>query len=150
VKNLEITNRKAAHLYHLHQSFEAGIELTGSEVKSVKEGNANLSDAYCVVEGREVWLRNMHISEYKQSQDREFDPKRPRRLLLNRQEIRKIARKIAEKGFALIPYRIYQSDRGFIKLEVYVASGKKAFDKRETLREKDEKRDLERDFKHRI
>jgi len=149
VSKLEILNRKASHEYHFHQSFEAGIVLTGSEVKSIKGGNANLSDAYCIVESGEIWIRNMHISEYKQSQDKEFNPKRPRKLLLNRQEIRKIERKISEKGFTLIPYKIYLSDRGHIKLEVIVASGKKAYDKREAIREKDEKRILAREFKQR-
>lgn len=147
MSKLEILNRKASHDYHFHQSFEAGILLTGSEVKSIKEGNANLSDAYCAVEAGEVWLRNMHISEYKQSQDRDFNPKRPRKLLLNKSEIKKIERKISEKGFTLIPYKMYLSERGHIKLEVVIASGKKSYDKRESIREKDEKRSLERDYK---
>ncbi len=148
MKTLEIVNRKATHEYHFLQSYEAGIQLTGSEVKSIKAGNANLSDAYCIVERGEVWIRNMHISEYKQSQDREFNPKRERKLLLNKTEIRKIERKISEKGFTLVPYKIYLSERGMIKLEIVVASGKKSYDKRESIREKDERRDLEREFKH--
>lgn len=149
MSKIEIINRKAAHLYHFFQSFEAGMVLTGSEVKSIKSGNANLSDAYCIVEHGEIKLKNMHISEYKQSQDKEFNPKRERKLLLNRSEIRKIERKIAEKGFTLIPYKIYLNDRGFIKIEIIIASGKKSYDKRESIREKDEKREMERSFKNR-
>jgi SsrA-binding protein len=147
VKDIEIINRKASHLYHFLQSFEAGILLTGAEVKAIKTGNANLSDAYCVIEQGEVWIKNMHISEYKQSRDLEYNPKRNRKLLLNKAEIRKIERKITEKGNTLIPYKLYVTDRGFIKMEIVVASGKKAFDKRESIKEKDEKRSMERDFK---
>jgi SsrA-binding protein len=147
VKEIEIVNRKASHLYHFLQSFEAGILLSGAEVKSIKTGNANLSDAYCVVEHGEVWIKNMHISEYKQSAEPDYNPKRNRKLLLNRAEIRKIERKVTEKGNTLIPYRVYLNERGFIKLEIVVASGKKAYDKRESIKEKDEKRSMERDFK---
>ncbi len=147
MKDIEIINRKASHLYHFLQSFEAGILLTGAEVKAIKTGNANLSDAYCVIEQGEVWIKNMHISEYKQSRDLEYNPKRNRKLLLNKAEIRKIERKITEKGNTLIPYKLYVTDRGFIKMEIVVASGKKAFDKRESIKEKDEKRSMERDFK---
>jgi SsrA-binding protein len=147
VNSIEIVNRKAGYLYHLLQSFEAGILLTGGEVKSIKSGNANLSDAYCIVEHGEVWIKNLHITEYKQSADPEYNPKRPRKLLLNKTEIRKIERKIMEKGNTLIPFRIYITDRMFIKLEIYVASGKKSFDKRESIKEKDEKRSVERQYK---
>ncbi|HEX5624532.1 MAG TPA: SsrA-binding protein SmpB [Saprospiraceae bacterium] len=147
MKTIEIINRKASHLYHFHQTFEAGIQLSGSEVKSIKSGDANMSDAYCLIDGGEVWLKNMHISEYKQSMERDYDPKRGRKLLLNRSEIRKIEKKISEKGFTLIPYRLFVSERGFIKLDIVVASGKKAFDKRESIKERDEKRNLQREFK---
>ncbi len=147
MKEIEIINRKASHLYFFLQSYEAGILLTGAEVKSVKTGNANLSDAYCVVEHGEVWIKNMHISEYKQSQVPDYNPKRDRKLLLNKAEIRKIERKVTEKGNTLIPYRIYLSDRGIIKLEIVLATGKKSYDKRESIKEKDEKRSMERDFK---
>lgn len=147
MKEIEIINRKASHLYFFLQSYEAGILLTGAEVKSVKTGNANLSDAYCVVEHSEVWIKNMHISEYKQSQVPDYNPKRDRKLLLNKAEIRKIERKVTEKGNTLIPYRIYLSDRGIIKLEIVLATGKKSYDKRESIKEKDEKRSMERDFK---
>ena len=147
MKEIEIVNRKASHLYHFLQSFEAGILLSGAEVKSVKSGNANMSDAYCMIEHGEVWIKNLHISEYKQSTDREYNPKRNRKLLLNKAEIRKIERKITEKGNTLIPYKIYTNERGYLKVEIVVASGKKSFDKRESIKEKDEKRSMARDFK---
>lgn len=147
MKDIEIINRKASHLYFFLQSYEAGILLSGAEVKSIKTGNANLSDAYCMIEHGEVWIKNMHISEYKQSQETDYNPKRSRKLLLNKTEIRKIERKITEKGNTLIPYRVYVTDRGFIKLEIVLASGKKSFDKRESIKEKDEKRNMERNFK---
>lgn len=147
MKGIEIINRKASFSYHFLQSFEAGILLSGSEVKSIKAGNANMSDAYCIIERGEVWIKNFHITEYKQSMEKEYNPKRDRKLLLNKSEIRKIERKIAEKGLTLIPYKMYLSERGLLKLEIIVASGKKSFDKRESIKEKDEKRNLERDFK---
>ncbi|MBK6544098.1 MAG: SsrA-binding protein SmpB [Saprospiraceae bacterium] len=147
VKGIEIINRKASFSYHFLQSFEAGILLSGSEVKSIKAGNANMSDAYCIIERGEVWIKNFHITEYKQSMEKEYNPKRDRKLLLNKSEIRKIERKIAEKGLTLIPYKMYLSERGLLKLEIIVASGKKSYDKRESIKEKDEKRNLERDFK---
>lgn len=149
MSSLEIVNRKAAHLYHFLQSFEAGIILSGGEVKSIRAGQANMSDAYCVIEGGEVWLNNLHISDYKQSNELQYDPKRKRKLLLNRAEIRKIERKANEKGMTLIPYRMYLSERGHIKLEIVLASGKKAYDKRESIKERDEKRNLDREFKRR-
>lgn len=147
MNKIEIVNRKASHLYHFLHSYEAGILLTGAEVKSIKSGNANLSDAHCMIESGEVWIKNMHIAEYKQSRELEYNPKRNRKLLLNKTEIKKIERKINEKGSTLIPYRIYTTDRGFIKIEIVLASGKKAFDKRESIKAKDEKRSMERDFK---
>jgi SsrA-binding protein len=144
MSKIEITNRKASYQYHLLQQFEAGIMLTGSEVKSVKAGAANMSDAYCTVEDGEVWLYNMHISEYKQSSDQKFDPKRKRKLLLNRHEIRKIERKANEKGMTLVPLRLYLSERGIIKIEISLASGKKSYDKRESIKERDIKRNMDR------
>lgn len=147
MKNIEIVNRKASFSFHFLQSFEAGILLSGSEVKSIKSGNANMSDAYCIIERGEVWIKNFHITEYKQSTVLDYNPKRDRKLLLNKAEIKKIERKISEKGLTMIPYKVYLSERGFVKMEIMVASGKKSFDKRETIKEKDEKRNMERDFK---
>ncbi len=147
MKDIEILNRKASYLYHFLQTFEAGILLTGPEVKSIKYGNANLSDSYCVVDKGEVWIKNLNINPYKQGAQLEYNPKQDRKLLLNKAEIRKIERKISEKGLTLIPYKIYLSDRGIIKIEIVLASGKKAYDKRESIKEKDEKRNLDRNYK---
>lgn len=148
MNEIEIVNRKATHLYFFDQVFEAGIILTGTEVKSIKTGKANLSDAYCTFDNGELWIRNMHISEYE-SGSSNHDPKRPRKLLLNRTELKKLERKVNEKGNTIIPYRIYLSERGMIKLEIALATGKKAFDKRESIKERDQKRDLDREFKKR-
>lgn len=147
MKEIEILNRKASYLYNFIQTYEAGILLSGSEVKSIKAGNANMSDAYCMVERGEVWIKNLNINPYKQSAELDYNPKQNRKLLLNKEEIRKIERKISEKGLTLIPYKIYVADRGIIKVEIVLVSGKKSYDKRESIKEKDEKRNLDRNFK---
>ncbi len=144
----EIVNRKATHEFHFLQTFEAGIQLTGTEVKAIRSGQANLSDAYCVFDRGELWVRNLHISEYKEGAQNNHEPKRPRKLLLNRLELRKLERKVSEKGMAIVPYRIYFSDRGMIKLEIALASGKKAYDKRESIKDRDVKRELDRNLKN--
>ncbi len=144
MNKIEINNRKASYHYHILQKFEAGIALTGSEVKSIKAGEANMSDAYCAVENGELWLYHMHVSEYKQSSDTHFDPKRKRKLLLHKHEIRKLERKSCEKGMTIVPLRLYVSDRGIVKIEIAIASGKKSYDKRESIKERDLKRNMER------
>jgi len=147
MKSIEIINRKATHEYHFIQLFEAGIQLTGTEVKSVREGKANLSDAWCGFERNELWIKNLHISEYERGSNQNHEPKRSRKLLLNRLELRKLERKISEKGMSIIPYRIYFSDRGMIKVEIALASGKKSYDKRESIKDKDQKREMDRNLK---
>ncbi|MBK7360052.1 MAG: SsrA-binding protein SmpB [Saprospiraceae bacterium] len=147
MKDIEILNRKASYLYNFIQTYEAGILLSGPEVKSIKAGNANMSDAYCIVEHGEVWIKNLNINPYKQRAESDYNPKQNRKLLLNKEEIRKIERKISEKGLTLIPYKIYVADRGIIKVEIVLVSGKKSYDKRESIKEKDEKRNLDRNFK---
>ncbi len=146
MSSFEIVNRKATHLYFFTQTFEAGIILSGTEVKSIKSGKANLSDAYCLFDGKELFIKNMHISEYE-SGSNNHDPKRSRKLLLNRSELKKLERKVMEKGNTIIPYRVYLSDRGIIKLEIALATGKKDFDKRNSIKEKDQKRDMDRGLK---
>ena len=146
MSRLEIVNRKATHLYYFEQVFEAGVILSGTEVKSIKTGKANLSDAYCVIDNGELWIRNMHISEYK-SGSNNHEPKRSRKLLLNRAELRKIEKKVKEKGNTIIPYKLYMSERGMIKIEIALATGKKSFDKRDSIKEREQKRELARDFK---
>ena len=148
-KTIEILNRKASHLYFLVQSYEAGIQLTGTEVKSVRSGKANLGDSYCNFDNGQLYAHHIHISEYEQGSIQNHDPKRPRKLLLNRSELKKLERKISEKGMTIVPIKMYFSERGMIKLEISLATGKKSFDKRETLKEKDVKRDMDRNFKTR-
>ena len=146
---MEIKNRKAQHEYNFKQSYEAGIMLAGAEVKSVRAGTANLNDAYCYFDGTELFIRNFHISPYKQDSGWSVhEPLRVRKLLLKKNELKKLRNKVEEKGMTIVPYRLYTSDRGIIKLEIYLAEGKKAFDKRETIKAKDNRREMERKDKY--
>ncbi len=146
---MEIKNRKAQHEFNFKQSYEAGIMLAGAEVKSVRAGTANLNDAYCYFDGTELFIRNFHISPYKQDSGWSVhDPLRVRKLLLKKNELKKLRNKVEEKGMTIVPYRLYTSDRGIIKLEIYLAEGKKAFDKRETIKAKDNRREMERKDKY--
>jgi len=140
----EIKNRKASYEYHILERFEAGMQLYGTEVKSLRGGNANLSDAYCVVRQDEVYALSIYIAEYEGGNQFNHETRRERKLLLKKQEIRKIDRKLREKGYTLVPLRIFFSDRGLAKLEIGLAQGKKAYDKRDSIKQKDLKRDLER------
>lgn len=140
----EVVNRRARHEYNFIDKYEAGIALWGTEVKALRAGKANLSDAYCLFEKGELFVRNMHISEYENGTYANHEARRTRKLLLHRSELKKLERRVMEKGFTIVPYRLYFTDRGFVKLEIALAQGKKSFDKRETIKEKDTKRDLER------
>ena len=140
-----ITNRKARHEYFVLDSYECGIVLKGSEVKSIREGHANLQDGYARVDDGEVWLHGMHISPYAFSRA-ELDPVRVRKLLLNRKEITEIARATEEKGVTLVPMRVYFKD-GRCKVELAVARGKARYDKRQAIATRDAKREAERDLK---
>ena len=124
--------------------FEAGIVLTGTEVKALRLGLANLNDAYCLFDHGNLVVKNMFISEYDHGTVYNHDSRRDRRLLLRKTELKKMERKVTEKGFTIVPYRLYFSERGFAKLEVALAQGKKAFDKRESIKERDSKRDMDR------
>lgn len=141
-------NRKARHDYHIHETFEAGIALTGTEVKSLRAGKANLKDSYARIENGEVFLQQMHISPYEQGNRFNHDPLRPRKLLLHRQEINRLLGKTREKGFSLVPLKVYFA-RGKAKVELALASGKKLYDKRQDLAERDAKRDMERALRDR-
>jgi SsrA-binding protein len=137
-----IKNKKAAFEYHFIQSYKAGIMLTGTEIKSIRNGMANLSDSFCVFIEDELWVRNMHISEYKQGSYNNHEPKRMRKLLLNKNELVKIKSKLREKGTTIIPVQVFFNERGIAKLEIAVARGKKLFDKREDIKRKDVEREL--------
>ena len=129
-------NRKAFHDYHIIETFEAGIVLVGTEVKSIREGSANLRDSFARLEGGEVWLYNVHINPYSHRGYTDHEPTRKRKLLLHRQEIRKLIGKTVEKGMALVPTRLYFKD-GHVKVSLALAKGKQAHDKRETIKRRD-------------
>lgn len=133
-------NRAASHNYFLFDKYEAGIELRGTEVKSIREGRANLKDSYAQVKNSEVWLLNCHISPYSHGNRQNHDPLRPRKLLLHRNEIRRLIGKTVERGFTLIPLQFYLK-QGHIKCEVALAKGKQTHDKRESIRKKESDRE---------
>ena len=143
-KPIEILNRKAGFNYHAEQKYVAGIQLTGTEVKSIRDGNVNMGDAYCYVEEGEVWLLNMHISPFRQGSFGQHEPLRQRKLLLNKKEIKKITTLAKNKGIALFPIRLFENEKGIFKLEMGVVPGKKTHDKRDDLKEKDVQRELSR------
>ncbi|UCE18602.1 MAG: SsrA-binding protein SmpB [Gemmatimonadota bacterium] len=140
------TNRKARHDYYIVQSFETGIVLTGTEVKALRMGRANLKESYARVENGEVYLYGMHISPYEQGNRYNPDPKRKRKLLLHKFEIRRLLGKVQEKGLTLVPLKIY-FNRGNAKIELALVRGKKEYDKRRAIMERDTKREMEREFK---
>ena len=148
-KKVVSTNRKAFHDYTIESTIEAGVVLTGPEVKSLRAGRASLRDGYAAIEKDEVWLHNVHISPYSHATHIPSDPLRTRKLLLNRREIKKLTGKVKEKGFALIPIRIYFISNGKVKIELGLARGKKMYDKRADLKKKQTDREIEREYKSR-
>lgn len=143
------TNKKAWHDYHFEQEFEAGLELTGPEVKSLRAGKANLKDGYAQVKRDEVFLYNVHISPYVYATHYSPDPTRPRKLLLHRREINKLIGKLKEQGYTLVPLRIYFNRQGRAKLALALARGKKLYDKRASLKKREADRDMERAMQRR-
>ncbi len=143
-----ITNRKARHNYHILEEFTAGLSLTGTEVKSLRDGKANLQEAYCFVDHGEVFIKNMHISEYAQGSYNNHEPNRQRKLLLKKREIAKINKQLDQKGLTLIPLKIFFNGRNYAKMNIGIAKGKKLYDKREDLKSKDTKRELDRALKN--
>jgi SsrA-binding protein len=141
------TNRKAYHDYSIEEKLEAGIVLKGTEVKSIREGRANLRDSYATVDHGEVILHHCHISPYSHGNIMNHDPLRPRKLLLHRKEINKLLGKTQQKGLTLIPLRMYFSPRGHLKVELGLARGKKQYDRREAIKEREAGRELERAMK---
>tara|TARA_B100000683_G_C12247858_1_gene456125 strand:+ start:48 stop:497 length:450 start_codon:yes stop_codon:yes gene_type:complete len=142
--NVNIKNKKAFHEYFISDRLVAGIQLTGTEIKSIRSGKVNLTDAFCVFEDAELFVRNMHISEYAMGTYNNHMAKRVRKLLLNRKELNKLSTKVKEKGFTIVPIRLFINERGLAKLEIALAKGKHTYDKRETLKQKDSKREIER------
>ncbi|MEM8906835.1 MAG: SsrA-binding protein SmpB [Bacteroidota bacterium] len=143
-KVIEIKNRKAAFEYHFLAEFEAGLVLTGTEIKSIRLGNANLKDAYCFFRKGELYVKNMFIAEYPFGTYNNHEPLRVRKLLLKKTELKKLARRVKEKGQTIIPFRLYLSERGLAKLEVKLSQGKKSYDKRASIKERENKRNLDR------
>ncbi|MDO4532920.1 MAG: SsrA-binding protein SmpB [Coriobacteriia bacterium] len=143
-------NRKAFHEFDMVERFEAGIELTGTEVKSLRENNCQLTDAFVLIRKGEAWLHNLHISPYSHGSYNNPDPDRKRRLLLHRKQIMVLSQKVKERGLAIVPLRMYFSDNNYVKVEIALARGKKMHDKRQAMAERDAKRDLERAMKARF
>ena len=143
------TNRRARFKFEFVELFEAGIQLQGSEVKALREGKAQMSDAYAVVDSGEVWLRNLHIPPYAPASRENHEPERPRKLLLHRSEIESLVGKTAEKGLTLVPSRIYFKGR-HAKVELALARGKEGRDRRRDIAERDVRREVEREFKGRF
>lgn len=137
---IAIKNRKADYQYYLLTSYTAGIVLTGTEIKSIRAGKANITDAYCSFINNELWVHNMHISEYAAGSYNNHLPKRDRKLLLNKKEIKKLLSKLNERGFTVVPTLLWINENGYAKLDISLAKGKKLYDKRESIKEKDERR----------
>ena len=140
----EIVNRKARFEYNFFQTYEAGITLVGTEVKSIKGGNANLRDAYCLFKNGELIIKSLFIAEYHHGNRNNHVTRRDRKLLLKKGELKKLERRVNEKGLTIVPYKIYLSERGMIKLEICLSQGKKSYDKRKIILERDQKRELAR------
>jgi SsrA-binding protein len=144
-KTISIKNKKAGFEYNFLATYKAGIMLLGTEIKSIREGKANLSDSFCVFINDELWIKNMHISEYSHGSYNNHEPKRMRKLLLNKAELGKLQSKMKEKGNTIIPIQIFFNERGIAKLEIALARGKKTFDKREDIKKKDIAREMSRE-----
>ena len=147
---IDIFNRKAKFEYQFIDTYEAGIVLQGTEIKAIRKGQANLRDAYCTFKKGELYVRSLFIAEYSHGNQFNHDTRRPRKLLLRRAELRKLEKRVKERGFTIVPYRLYLTERGFAKLEIALAQGKKSYDKRESIKQKDLKRDMDRIKKIRI
>lgn len=141
-------NRKAYHDYHIEETLEAGVVLSGTEIKSLREGKANVKDSYVIIKDNEIFLLNCHISPYSHGNIMNHDPIRTRKLLLHRKEINRLRGKTAMRGFTLIPLKIYFKGP-FVKIEIALARGKKLFEKRETIKEKEVRREIARAIKNR-
>jgi len=141
---MEIKNRQAYFEYYFDDKYVAGIVLTGTEVKSLRDGKANFNDSYCIFNKGELWIKSFHISEYSHGTVNNHEPARERKLLLNKRELKKLEAKIKEKGYAIIPLRLFFNEKNLVKLEIGLGKGKKLHDKRETIKQRDTERELKR------
>ena len=146
---INIKNKKASFEYHLLEKYTAGIQLTGTEIKSIRAGKASIAEAFCIFIRNELWVKGMHVAEYTHGNINNHEPKRDRKLLLNRKELNKLLKKLKEKGQTIIPTRLFINDKGLAKLEIALGKGKKLYDKREDIKQKDAKRELGRELKDR-
>lgn len=144
---INIKNKRAEHEYFLLDTITAGIVLTGTEIKSIRNGKASLAESYCTFKGDELFVVGMHIAEYDKGTYNNHDPKRDRKLLLTVRELRKLKTKVQEKGLTIIPVLLFINDKGLAKVDIALARGKHYYDKRETLKTKDSKRDIEKQLK---
>jgi SsrA-binding protein len=143
-EKISIRNRKASFEFFLTENFTAGLVLTGTEIKSIRNNDASIAEAFCMVLNDEIWVRNMHVAEYDKGSYNNHLAKRDRKLLLNAKEIKKIKNKMKDKGIALIPVHLFINEKGHAKLEIAIAKGKKLYDKRDTLKSKDKEREIAR------
>jgi len=143
-KQIIATNRRARHDYFIEDTIEAGIVLEGHEVKSLREHRVSISEAFAAIENGELWLHDMHIAPYSATGDRKIDPRRPRKLLVKKSELRRLIGRVSEKGYTLIPLSLYFNERGYAKVELALARGKRKYDKREAIAERDYERRLRR------
>lgn len=142
---IEIKNKKASFEYEFLDTYTAGIVLTGTEIKSIRAGKASLVDSYCYFSGNELYVKNMHVADYWWASYNRHDPKRDRKLLLTKKELRKLQRAIKEKGLTIVTTRLFIAENGFAKLNIALARGKKEYDKRQSIKEKDQRREMERE-----
>ncbi|MCR4920119.1 MAG: SsrA-binding protein SmpB [Bacteroidaceae bacterium] len=145
-RGVNIKNKRAEFDFLLFDKFTAGIVLTGTEIKSIRAGKASLVETYCIVNGGEVWVKNMYVAHYEQGSYNNHVERRDRKLLLNRKEIRKIAQTIKNPGFSLVPTLLFIDENGLAKLDIYIVRGKKEYDKRQSLKAKDDRREMDRQF----
>lgn len=143
-KDISIKNKKASFEYEFVDTYTAGIVLKGTEIKSIRQGKASISEAYCFFEKGELWIKGMNISVYENGTYNNHEPLRARKLLLNKDELEKLERKSEEKGLTIIPLKMFSTSRGFVKLDIALARGKKLHDKRASIKEKDIKREIDR------
>lgn len=147
VKTVNIKNKRASFDYLLLDKYTAGIVLTGTEIKSIRNGKASLVDTFCYINNGEVWVKNMYVAEYSYGSYNNHTARRDRKLLLSKKEIRKLQQDLKSPGFTLVPTLLFINENGLAKLDVYLCRGKKEFDKRQTLKEKEDRREMDRQFK---
>jgi len=141
---MEIKNRSAYFEYFIDNKYDAGMVLQGTEVKSLRDGRASFNDSYCIIHKGEIWVKNLHIAEYSHGSVNNHDPMRDRKLLLQKREIKKIQSKLTEKGYTLIPLRIFLNEKNLVKMEIGLGKGKKMHDKRESIKQRDVQREMKR------